>query len=550
MSKKKLEVVELNKKEEKIVLEQKQSNLMLLWKRYNKLIILILFILSLTVLLTSFIATVFNLSESSGPYIKNVSIDSNLGKMDVVLDSSYIITDYTAMNSFNNNNIFKSSGEILLVKKVETGSYVIKFYSDYTAVKIMKSNSLITRISAVNNRHGISDNGVIDINAKVSDVYLVSKKSFLWGNVNYYSDGSAMIENSKLDIFVRNSKDIGENYISDNRVSYLKESKNINNRVINYYYDGTIQVVDGNNKFIVRSNEDIDVSNNIVYVNNNMASIKDVISLSDGKRIEYYTDGGAIIYDGSKTISVRKSNSIIIKDNLIYEIVDNKYVSVSKNDSNIIYYTNGSAVVNDYNGNKIYVYDNSNIKYDNGMISRIEGTYEILTGSMDNGNEKITNFETISIVEIDDNMVIVDKDNVVYNSDGSFKEILDNIVDGDSNKIKITNSTNSKIKYKLVIEKSNRTDLDINYIRYQLSAGNEYMGPIMLGSKRWGVDNVSNVLSVKGENYILLEKELDAYQTDEIKVMFWIDYDSIPNEMQDKYFYGTMKLYSWEEINK
>lgn len=551
MLKKKLKVVKIDRDKEKIVLEQEQSNLVLFWKKYNKLILIILFILSLTILLTSVIATIFNLSESSEPYIKNVSIDSNLGELNVTLDSSYIITDDTAVNSFNNNNIFKSNGEVLLVKKVETGSYVIMFYSDYTAVKVMKNNNLITRISAIeNNKYGISDSGVINIKASISDVYLTNKKSFLWGDVYYYSDGSARVENSKIDLFVRNSKDISDNYISDNKVSYLKESKNIANKVVNYYYDGTIQVIDGNDKYIVRNSDDINDLNNIIYVNNNMASVREILNLDDGKIIEYYTDGGAIIYDGSRSISVRKSNSIIIKNNLIYEIIDSKYVSVSREDLNVIYFTNGSAVIVNYNGSKIYVHENSNIKYSNGIISRIDGVYEVLTDSRYDGNNKITCFETVSIVEIDDDIIIVNKDNVIYDSDGSFKEILDNIVDDDSNNIKIINSTNSKIKYRLVIEKSVRTNLDVEYIRYQLLVDNEYIEPARLDSKIWKRDNVFNSLMVSGENYILLERELEAYESDEIRVMFWIDYDSISNDMQDKYFYGTLKLYSWEEIDR
>ena len=37
MSKKKLEVIELNKKEEKIVLEEEQSTWVLFWKKYNNM---------------------------------------------------------------------------------------------------------------------------------------------------------------------------------------------------------------------------------------------------------------------------------------------------------------------------------------------------------------------------------------------------------------------------------------------------------------------------------------------------------------------------------
>ena len=34
----------------------------------------------------------------------------------------------------------------------------------------------------------------------------------------------------------------------------------------------------------------------------------------------------------------------------------------------------------------------------------------------------------------------------------------------------------------------------------------------------------------------------------EIKLMLWTDYDTIPNSMQNKYFYGTIRIYAWQEI--
>ena len=61
MSKRKLEVVELNKKEEKIILEEEQSRWALFWKKYNRLIFLILLILSLALTITSVIITIITL---------------------------------------------------------------------------------------------------------------------------------------------------------------------------------------------------------------------------------------------------------------------------------------------------------------------------------------------------------------------------------------------------------------------------------------------------------------------------------------------------------
>ena len=554
MPNKKLEVVELNKEEEKIVLEEEQSRWILFWKKYGRLIYLISLIISISIIFISLFVTIFNLNTSDKPIIKEISIDTDLSNAVVTLNPSNSLTNETAKDIFNNQNIFKTSGEVLLVKKIETDTYILKFYSDYTAIKIMKNKNQITRIDSINgNTYGINEEGIINTKAKISDVTKIDSKTYSWGTVNYYSDGSAEITNSEVDIFVRNSKDIFENYISNNKVSYLKETKTIGKVTLNYFYDGTIQIIRDKKIYLVRNETDLYISdNNVTFKNENEATIYKTITLSDGKTIDYYTDGGAIINDGNKILSVRKSNSIIIKDNKIFEIVDNIYVEVShtSNKNNITYYTNGSAVIKNYNGKTIYVPENSDIKRKNNQILTIDGEYEELTEEKDIDGNKILKFETVAVVENDEYIAIVPSDNIIYNPDGSLKEIIQNEIGSEDNSIKLTNNTNNTITYRLVIEKSERTNLDVQYIRYQLSIGNNYIEPKRLDSQIWNTDAISERLNIEGTNYILLEKTLEPFATDSIKLMLWTDYDTIPNAMQDKYFYGTLKIYAYQMIEK
>lgn len=553
MLKKKIEVVELDKKEDKIVLEEKQSSLILFLKKHQLLIFITALIISLTVLMVSLLITISNLSTSDTPTIKEVSIDTDLTDANIVIDPSTPLTEETAKNAFENNSAFKRSGEVLLVKMVETSQYTIKFFSDYTALKIMKNNNLITRISSLDdNAYGINENAVINSKAITLDITKTDTKEYKWGTVNYYSDGSAEIINSKFDMFVRNSKEISENYISNNKVSYIKETKNIGNIKLNYYYDGTIEVIKDGISYLVRDVNDLNITNNnVTFKNNNEATIKETIKLSDGKTIDYYTDGGAIIHDGSRNLSVRKSNSIIIKDNKIFEIVDNIYVTISntKDNGNVIYYTNGSAVIKNKDGKTLYIPENSNIKYQNDKISNIGNNYEQLTEERNVNDDKIFKFATIAVVETKEYIAIVSKNNLLYNSDGSLKEIMDNPIEANTKPIKITNSTNETLKYRLVIEKSNKTNLDVEYIRYQLSVKNVRLEPTKLNANPWNEDELTDIMSVKGTNYILLDKTLEPHNTDEIRLMLWTDYDTIPNSMQDKYFYGTIKIYAWQELD-
>ena len=106
MSRKKIEVVELNKKEDKILLAEEQSALILFWRRHGLLIYLTLLILSLSIVGISLFSLFKNMDESVEPKIKNATIDMSLGDYHVtVLDDS--LTDEAARQSFLKDNILQ-----------------------------------------------------------------------------------------------------------------------------------------------------------------------------------------------------------------------------------------------------------------------------------------------------------------------------------------------------------------------------------------------------------------------------------------------------------
>lgn len=550
MFKKKIDVVELNKKEEKILLEETTNPLILFLRRNRGLILSIILILAILLLSISAFFIIRSFKLSTGPEITKINLEiSEIETTDISISSEYSLTEKTAMNSFNKNGNFKKNGEVLLTKTITAGSYTIKYYSDGTALKIMK-NGLITRINHLSNgNYGINESGVLNPNAELLDVTIIDTKKYPWGEVNYYSDGSAIVLSKDIELFVRNSSDIKDNYISDNKVSYLKESKIIgSNTKVNYYYDGTIEVIKDNKTYVVRNEEDIKIDkNNVTFPNNNAATITSTKKYDDGKTVKYLSDGGAIIEDGTRAISVRKSNSIIIKDNKIYEIVDNIYVSVASKKNGVTYYTNGGAIT-EYNGKTVYVKENSDIKYNkNNKINKIENNIETRTSKTKDNNGSVETFETVALIETKDYMAIVDADAVLYDSDGSFKEILESQIEEDGNNFKITNNTTDKVKYRIVIERSDRTNLDVEYIRYQLKVKDTYVAPSKLDKEIWEDKALASKLSVKGTNYILVESTMEPLETVDVNLMLWTDYETIPNEMQNKYFYGTIKVYAWKE---
>lgn len=547
MKGKKIEVVELNKKEEKIILEEKKSKFAIFIKRYNKLMILLLMLLSLVTVVGGVFLAVSKIQESLEPNIKEVAIDTTLDKISSITNINGIpITDEAAKNIFNKNNIFITNGEVLLENKLETSNFIVKYYSDGTAIKILTKSNTIIRVAALTNgEYGIDKDGNINTSAKTREVKESKVKDYPWGKVIYYSDGSASIINSKMDMFVRNAGDIKDNYISNNKVTYLKDTEKVGNTKINYYYDGTIEVVKDNTSYVFRNIDDITLKQSSVeFKNNNQATIYKTINTDDGKTINYYTDGGAIILDGTRSLSVRKSNSIIIKNNKIYEIVDNIYVEISKKTSSETYYTNGSATV-DYNNKKYYVEENSNISYDkNNQIKNINGSKEELVQNSD----EVDIYEKTAIVKKNNKLAIVPKDNILLDTDGKLLKIKELDTDNLSKTFSVTNNTNEDLFYRVVIEKSDKSTLLTDYIKYQLSVDGTYIGPTWLNDTLWKKDKIYNELKVTKDNYILLDGTIKKYEIKNISLILWTDYEKTPNAMQNKQFLGTIKIYAWTKV--
>ena len=546
MSKKKYDVVELNKKENKILLEKKQNMFILFLNKMGPLFSILLLLIGIGLVSLSLMLVTKKLLVSEEPNIKDAKITVKFldDISDVTMKNITPIPENTAVNSFKNNNVFASNGEILIYKKVEASSYIIYYFSDKSALKLNKEDNTVIRIAPINNEYGISDNGTINMSAKMSNINIDNIKDTNYGKITYFTDGSALITNSDIDMFVRNSLDIKENYISNNKVSYLKNTNIENGIEINNFYDGSMLINYNGTNYIVRNNDDIKVNGkNITFPNNNQATLIKSISLGHNIKIDYYSDGSAIIKNGSKMISVRKSNSIIIKNNTLIEIIDNVEVSIASTKDNTTYYTNGSAMTK-YNNVLVFVADNSQIKYkDNNVI--IEGDYKELTRESHLNNEDIFIFDDITIVTKDNKTIITNASNVIMDSDGYIKEIIDNTIEDDKFSFTISNDTNEEINYRVVIESSEKTTLDTKYMRYILSYNNIYTNPSKLEDNIWKYDKLSEKLNLNGINYILLEKSLEAYQMDEISLMLWTDYETIPNSMMNKTFLGTIKVYSW-----
>jgi len=169
-----------------------------------------------------------------------------------------------------------------------------------------------------------------------------------------------------------------------------------------------------------------------------------------------------------------------------------------------------------------------------------------LSSETNSDDQNVKIFEKTAIITTKDYINIIPKDKIIYDESGKIKEIDTKIVE-DKKEFKIINNTNEKIHYRVVIEKSNKTNLNTEFIRYQLMADNDYIGPKKLNDTLWKKDKLSEALKLNGAYYTLIDSTIEAHDERSISIMLWTDYDTIPNAMQNKYFYGTIRVYAWSE---
>ncbi len=550
MSRKKIEVIELNKKENRILLEKKDNWFILLLKRHGFWFYLLLILLGLVFVSLLILFTIWKLKTSDTPKIAlaNEKIEVNFSD-DIdgfIFDNILPVTEGFAKDTIIKNNKFISAGEILVVKKVESGNYVIYYFSDGYALKVSKSGQISRIGPREDGSYGIKDTGEIDINCITSAVTIKKIVTTDYGTITYYSDGSALITDSIMDMFVRKGSDIHDKYISDNKVSYLEREEKVGNKTLKYFYDGTILIIDGQKEYVIRNSDDIKLDgNNIEFPNNNEADVISIKNLDNNIKVTYFSDGGATVSNGTNIISVRKSNSIIIRDNKLIEIIDNDIVEVSYKDGNTTYYTNGSGVIN-YHGEKVYVPDNANIKYNkDGSVNDISGDYYSQDSSKKLGDKQVSVYDNYTIIESSNEIKIVPTDSVIYDSLGHVKDDDDSLSEIKNKDIVVRNNTNDTINYRVILERSNNTTLDTQYIRGMLTYNFEYIGPFKLNDKILKDDSINKQLGIDKTNYVLLDTSLEAYQMDKINLSLWTDYDTIPNSMMDKVFLGTIKIYAY-----
>ena len=541
---KKVTVKKIDEEKREIILEKKDKPLFIFFRNHWLILFITALILSLTIFILAVIYTVSSIVNSNSPTISKVPISASFGdELTAKINDSGPISEAYVNGLFNQDVSGYDYGIILINDTVRNDKekYSIIFYSDGTAKKVY-DNGKITRISSLDNReYGISKNGDINVNARTLDITITKKEKFSYGTITYYSDGSAEIldGDGKVIMLIRDSNSLSKNSILNSIVAVYDED----NGTITKYTDGMTLVLKGNTYYITSGADVNDTSKLFKEVGRD--------NLSDGRTIIYFSNGSAVIKDGKDSISVRKSNAINVINNKIFDINDSNYVKVCdskklRDGRDITFYTDGSAVIKD--GNKYqYVSDSNNVIMDtNGNVVRVDGDVLNNSSVITNDGNKTINFGDISLVELDDGSIIIGKNNdLIFDSLGNFKGFN---VDNDSDLIKFTvsNNNSSNVKYVVVFEESDRSELSVNYVQYKIRSSISNLTGGKLANRYWSNDKLAGGLNMTGTNYVLLSGTLKEYEKIDVSLFLYVlDDGTVQNEIMDKYYYGTIKVYAW-----
>jgi len=559
----------------RIVLEEDEidSHFLLFLKNKRKYIMLILILLALISLIISLYYAIKNINESSKlvTNINHVVVDFETNDTINSINMKPI-TGGEALKEFYNRygNIGLREGVIFVSKEVSFKRGKIVFYSDGSA-KIIGYKGDITRISALENGdYGIKENGDIIKGANTKYVSIEKRISLEDGTeILYYSDKSCeiFIPSRKITMLVRNSERL---VIKENRLFTISPSgvnkelklEKLNGYKINYYEDGTIKIEHGNETYIVRNKEDIDL-NSMTFPNNNAATILKTVSLKDGNKIIYYTDGSAEIKTKDESVMVRQSKDIIYTEKRVIEIIETKYanetiVRKTPNNKEIIYLDNGGAVIKNPNGTYEYVYENSDIKYEeNGNIKNGVTTVKEIAHKTSPDGTIIINLEDGNSIIIDENGYrVVKTDKIIYDKDGNIKGI-EGEIDKDKDELSVSDSVfeienqgEDDVKYKVVIEISDNykdyapVKLNPIYLRYNIIVDTTYLENQTFNKQMEVGTILEGGNKIEKETYILYEGTLKKGTKSKVDLGIWLDYDDITNDYKNSVFVGTVKVYS------
>lgn len=393
-----------NFEENKITIEEERkyrSPLAIFFIRNGILIFCVSLLFSTTVFTIALYSVMSSIKESTiVKHESNGVMVSFDGTNNSILNGTPITEEYASKVFDSAINVNTSDvGVVIKIKEVKLNDRIIVYYSDNTALVKYKDGTFL-RVSSVNGKFGIDENGIINSNASTKKISgNIEYNKTLDISIIYLSDGSMEVTKDNTVFFVRNNDTTNKENLFYTNLSGVSLPINRDKEKI-YYSDGTIK------------------EGNYIVVGNNKYSIKEEKNIHDNIKIIYYDNGYAEVVKNNLSIMVRNSSHIVydkhsfeIIDNLVNEIdikdiMDIKEINLNNTNTDNMHYiivleeTNDYAkhnvsrrLLNDYinfniyvGGNKIYNNILNNNLKDNNMLEGIStnnNTYLLYKGNIE-----------------------------------------------------------------------------------------------------------------------------------------------------------------------
>lgn len=540
--------------DEIIIEEDKRKLLPFSWFffKYGRLITKIFASLAILSFVGGVALTLSKLPHVTPPVITNPGVIMEFDNTDNIMNVPYnaITKDYAEMLFENIVNGSPIDDKFLdVVEVINVGVDKILIFENGSAVIIYGDKNKPPIYIEDKDNIKVEDNKIV-VNGEY--VKVIDKNTLPDGTIVYeFANDKLLIE--KDDKYRLIDK---QDIIYDKNGNILEDTNNIEDKK-NIIVD-IIEV--GNDKILIFEEGDAVV----IYGDKN----KLPVYIPDKKDVK--AENGHIVINGEGIQTIKKDvllNGIIIyefnNDKLLvekdseYELFDkdkgNDIAEVEVKNDKIIYFDNGSAVVVLDDKLPQYVENRSDVTVDKNKI--------IIEGEASQTDKKKKLPDGTVVYEFENGKVMIDykKDYKLDDIESLNYDDAGNLIDKseDMNLIEfsVKNNTDEEVlKYRVVLEETprynqyNKERVLPEYIYYKMSVNNNIQPTYRIDNNVWQKGSIiEGDLRVKNNTYILYEGEVQTLAVDKFKLGMWLDYETIGNDMQDKWFIGTIKVYAWME---
>ena len=423
------------KKEKKIIIEEERitNPFLLFLKRHKNFILMSGIMIALCLILIS-TGVAFSLFRGSNDYdISYIegdeTIDSN---QDPSVDDEDIKEELLG-------EIARANGIVLQVKTfMSQEGDVISYFTDGTSI-IVRANGKIYRVSTnKEGKYGINENGTIDSTAKYVRVTSTTTTLMDGTIITNYSDGTAKVEYQMQTYFVRDDNNVkiangsSLDKLAPSGVAPTKKTSKAGTKTLKTFTEGASLISIAGQKYIINKNTEVTATeSDINYDTNNIFAVIGEKTYQDGNMITLFANGSAIIEESNGNITyVKRGGDLKIKEQKLYEILPNEYgysiTTYNKaKQKKITYFDNGAAIITNNDGSKIYIEDSDDIVYEkNNNISSNPTGAQLISEKETTDGEKVYNFDNGKSQVIKDNKTsyVIDTDKLTFNTDGEIED--------------------------------------------------------------------------------------------------------------------------------